>query len=85
MATTASGATASDHEVHRNVCLAAQPGESWADLCECGELRVRHRDASHAAIPTVTGGTCTGRNLAGACRNDNCSCTRFALKEARRD
>ncbi|HKS98361.1 MAG TPA: hypothetical protein VJT31_02430 [Rugosimonospora sp.] len=74
-------ASAADRRLHTEVCLAARPGQSWLDLCQCGELRARHADATHRPIPTGPGATCSGRNLAGACRTPTCSCTRFTLKE----
>jgi len=77
-------ATAADRRVHTEVCLTARPGESWLDLCECGELRVCHEDATHRSIAVGPRTTCSGRNAAGACRNPGCPCTRFTWKEAQR-
>jgi hypothetical protein len=68
-----------DQDLHRQVCLTARPGESWTDRCACGELRIRHHDASHKPVATGGGRTCSGRNLAGACRAADCGCTRFTL------
>jgi hypothetical protein len=65
--------------VHREVCLTAPAGGSWADRCRCGEPRARHANAEHKPIQVGPGAVCSGRNLAGACRNAGCSCTRFRL------
>lgn len=70
-------ATRADHATHSSVCTEPATGQTWSDRCHCRHIRARHAAAIHAAIVTPTG-TCTGRNLAGACLFTDCPCTGFA-------
>jgi len=62
-----------DLALHAEVC--ARPAPAWNARCACAQLAVRHADLSHASIGAGVGRVCTGRNLAGPCRD--CPCPAF--------
>ncbi|MGI5237000.1 hypothetical protein [Dactylosporangium sp. CA-139066] len=73
---TTSTLTRADRATHERVCTRPTTGTTWSDRCRCRHVRGRHTAATHAAIHTPNG-TCTGRNLAGACLWPDCPCTGF--------
>jgi hypothetical protein len=77
VAADAPASTDADRFAHLRICANGQPDESWSDRCTCGQLRARHANADHKPIQVGPGRVCSGRNLAGPCRNTNCPCARF--------